>query len=363
MTRWLVLLQFPLLYVPTMVLGLVVYGSDFAVIEGRLYLIPLLVIPLLHQFKRYWLPLLLPVAPRMAILFGGIFCALLAYRDLHFAFWDEHSLSQAIYLSALGLFSYLASICAGLGTNGQSPWQNAHVAISASVLVIGLIWLGGLAYPLFNIFAIACLLALGVCWFNWRQRLTRQELEVSIAAAMPATNGVMYLIFLLFMELGIVAWDFQVDTSWAAHFALTFVGAALVIGLLAGAPNANQLSQQPVTSDESKVLVRMAVPLAILFVLLNSAMALIWPSWVINLWHALLIGLGLGLLLPQVLVRESALLTHAGIKLSVPVLSGMAVGYLFYANLTYAGYRALFLLPVILMFNRVYQHPRHKRSP
>jgi hypothetical protein len=96
--HYLLLYQFAFLYAVIIVLGLVVYGSDFDEAAGNLYFIPLFLLPLLYWLKAKLLKPLASVAVANVILLAGAVVALLAYKQMHFAFWDEHSLPQAIVL-------------------------------------------------------------------------------------------------------------------------------------------------------------------------------------------------------------------------------------------------------------------------
>ena len=50
---WLLYLQFGLLYLPLLIIGLVVYGSDFDSSTAWISLLPLVSLPALHQVYRH----------------------------------------------------------------------------------------------------------------------------------------------------------------------------------------------------------------------------------------------------------------------------------------------------------------------
>lgn len=356
MIRMLLWLQFPLLYVPTVVLGLIVYGSDFGELTGKLYLIPLIVVPLLHQFRQYWLTMLTIHWLGVAIYLGAAVCAILVYRQLHFAFWDEHSLSQAVYLSLLGLLSYLASIRAALYAGEVNGGR--RIQLSVSLLVIGITWWIAVVYPMINLFLMACVFALGVCWFDTRDRLiepVRSISSSSLASSKIVTTSLYrYLAFLTFLELGLIVWDFQIDTAWAYRLAMVFVVAALMCSVMVTAFS-KQISTAFIDSVVSYLKSHVVLFVALL-VAVNFIAAIIWPVWVIHLLHAMLAGLALGLLLPHVLFQETSLHCFRNISFALPIVLGMVTGYLFYANLVYAEYRILLLVPVVVYLVRYYKY-------
>ena len=112
MIHYLLLFQFTLIYWVMIVLGLIVYGSDFASVTGKLYLLPMLFVPLIHRFYTRFASRVSAPVPATVILLSGALLAWLAYQPLHFDYWDEHNTRQAALLSALGVFSYLASVIA-----------------------------------------------------------------------------------------------------------------------------------------------------------------------------------------------------------------------------------------------------------
>lgn len=342
MIRYLLLLQFPFLYVPTIVLGLVVYGSDFNEVGGKLYLLPLFILPVLHRYIRIWSPLLQVAGVRVVILIAGIVCALLAYQYLHFNFWDEHSVSQAVYLSLLGLFSYFASVIAVAQHQAAAP--TSIIAVSIAMLVFGLAWMLCAAYPMINLFVIVCVFTVAILSTIGRGRHHGQQLHAIVISKTNTPMIVKYLIFILFMDLAIVAWDYQVNTGWAFSFAITFVSAALVCSVLSTVKR-GYLSGL-ITSRRL-----LAVPIAVLMTTLNFIAALAWPVFVLSLFHGLLIGVSLGLLMQYVFRQESngAAFELTLIVMSLPIMIGMVMGYLFYANLAYAGYRFVLLVPLLLL--------------
>ena len=143
--------QFPFVYLLALVMGLVVYGSDFDSITGWLYVIPLIVLTVSH--RRLWsrrFNLSSPKWLRVVCAFGAL-CALFVYAPLHMNYWDEHSVSQAVWMALLGVFSYLISVAAATTISVQKA-SCRHCAPGALAL-IGIFWLFAFYYH-FNNFSL-----------------------------------------------------------------------------------------------------------------------------------------------------------------------------------------------------------------
>lgn len=322
MIHYLLLYQFPFLYCIIIALGLVVYGSDFDEVSGNLYLIPLFLLPLLHWFIAKLLKSLASVAVANVVLLVGAVVALLAYKQLHFTFWDEHSLSQAIALASLGVLSYLASVVASMRL---SVWQGDHQRASAIAwLVLGLSWLGAFYYPMISLFVMALILAVASIW----SVTGAIDLQLLRPEKMPATRMVKYLVFLLMLDLSLVVWDYQVNTGWAWYLSGAMITAALGCWLA------------------FKSGIKYLHP-TIIIATINFVAAAIWPGFVLHHLHSGLIGLCLGW-------SMGYLINAAGSRKHLPVVSsalwvflGMALGYAVYANLAYAQWRIVFLVPLL----------------
>lgn len=325
MIHYLLLYQFAFLYSVIIVLGLVVYGSDFDEAAGNLYFIPLFVLPLLHWLKAKLLKPLASVAIANTVLLVGAVVALLAYKQLHFAFWDEHSLPQAIALSLLGLLSYLASVIAAMRL---SVWQGNHQQASAIAwLVLALTWLAAYYFPMIPLFVLAVILAVAGIW----SATGVKDLMSLGSEKMPAARTVKYLVFVLLLDLGLVVWDYQVNTSWAWYLSGAMIAAALGSWLA--------------FTSSGKYL-----QLIIIIAAINFVSAVIWPGFILHHVHSGVAGLCLGWSIAY-------LMNAAGVrKQYLPVVSaalwvflGLAVGYGVYANLAYAQWRVVFLVPLLIL--------------
>ena len=324
MIHYLLLFQFTLLYCVTTVLGLVVYGSDFDATAGKLYLIPLIAVPVLHRYLKGNARRL--AAPKAAtpILLAGAVLALLAYRPLHFGYWDEHSVSQAILLALLGLFSYLGAVVASVRLR---HWQGNHQrAATASWLVLGLFWMFAVAYPMIPLLAIAMIMAVAVLWsVPFTQTLPLKQRPVVFAA-----GAVKYLMFLVVLDLGLTVWDYQVDSRWAWHISGAFLTAALGCWL---AFTGKRRFFWPVVA----------------IVCINFVAAILWPWYVVHPLHSALIGISLGWIAGYLLRGDTQLNPVTLLALALPLFLGLIVGYLFYANLAYAAWRAILLIPLAIV--------------
>lgn len=325
MIHYLLLYQFPLLYCVTMALGLVVYGSDFDEPAGKLYLIPLL-LPVVHWFVgKLVRPVSLPVVSTVILLTGAI-TALITYRNLHFAYWDEHSLSQSVALAVLGVMSYLASVIASIRLHA---WQGNHrIANSSAWLILGLCWLLVFYFPMSSLYVIAAILAVSSVW-----NITgANDLLLTQYKSIAELRPVKYLIFILAMDLGLVFWDYQVNTSWAWHLGGAFFAGAL--GCWLGSNVNNRFSR-----------------FIIVTAVVNFITAVIWPAFVLHFLHSVLVGLCLGWSMVYLTNYQEKLKPILVVSSAMPVFLGLGFGYLFYANLAFAYWRVLLLLPLlVLMF-------------
>ena len=333
MIRFLLLLQFPLLYCVSVVLGLIVYGSDFDEITGQLYLIPLLLIPALHFFKKQFYHFLSNTGVIAIVLVTGLLSALLVYSQLHFAYWDEHNMRQAALLAVLGICSYLASVVAAnriLQDATASRQQSQRFNLSMALLVIAGSWLLSAVFPMANIFVIAGIMLTHLMFY---MGFRGENLSITIETT-KVSFVFQYLIFLIIMQLGLVIWDYQVDTDWGVSLFVAFVCAALVAGM------AEQLKQ------------RLFVPVAVITIF-NFIVTVVWPEFVISIVNSALVGACLGWVLSSVLHPSGRLMPHRAVGLTWTVFLGLVFGYLFYANLEFASYRLILLLPplILLFFN------------
>lgn len=327
MIHYLLLYQFTLLYCFTVVMGLVVYGSDFDSTAGRLYLLPLVVVPLLHRYLDTFARRLTAPPLTLAILLAGTVLALWAYRPLHFSYWDEHDLQQAVLLALLGPFSYLAGVVASARLQ---HWQGNHQrAAAAAWLILALVWIVAVAYPMVPLLAMAMIMAVATLWDVPAAQMAPLKQAPPVAAAGIAK----YLVFLAVLELSLVIWDFQVDSRWGWQLAGAFITAAL--GCWLAFRHQYHLFWLVMT-----------------LVCLSFIATIVWPPLVIQPLHSAVVGLCLGWTCGYLLQGGHNPKPVVMLALAGPWFLGMIIGYLFYANLAYAPWRAVLLVPLLVWLVR-----------
>jgi len=253
--------------------------------------------------------------------------AWLVYQPMHFAYWDEHNLRQAVLLAVLGVFSYLAAVIASVRLQ---HWQGNHAhAVVMAWLVLGIGCLPAVAYPMISILMMALILAVASVWH------VRVKADTPIVKQdIPFNSAVLkYLFFLLALDFSLTLWDYQVDSRWAWHLALLFITAAL----------------------GSRVAFKTRLKfywLVVVVVVVNFIVAIVWPGYVISSLHSALIGLCMGWVTGCLLQGPARMNPYIILSISFPLVLGLVLGNLFYANLAYETWRALLLLPLTVLILR-----------
>ncbi len=212
----LVVLQFPLLYCTGVLVGVSVYGVNFSLAGGWLYLIPLLVPPaVLPRLRPPALDLLRRSARPLAAV--GVLLGAAAYRPMHLGFWDERSLAQAAAVCAFGVISSVVGWLA-LAHLAHHPARTpaplaAALAAVAAVLALAR-W-----YPMITLLGAALCLAPAVA-LRW------EDAEPPAREARRRTLFLGALSFYLAAELGEAAWDAGVDSAWGPLLAVALLTAA-----------------------------------------------------------------------------------------------------------------------------------------
>jgi hypothetical protein len=324
MIHYLLLYQFPFLYCTTIGLGLVVYGSDFDDLAGRLYLVPLFFLPVLHWFSAKLIIPLSSIKLATALLVSGALVALLAYKKLHFAYWDEHSLSQAVLLVVLGVLSYTVSLIASIRLQ---TWQGDHRKAGASAwLVLGLCWLLAFYFPMSPLFIIAATMAVASLW-----PVANSSVPPALQQnKLPVLRPIKYLVFVVAMDLGLVLWDYQVNTGWAWHLSAAFIAASFG-------------SWIAYSSTNNKYWTILAVAV------LNFIAAVLWPAYVLQYLHSAVVGFCLGWSINYLANFQSKFSPILVVSSAMPFFLGLSFGNLFYANLAYAQWRLVFLVPLLAL--------------
>lgn len=327
MTSWLARLQLPLLFVPLVLVGLGVYGSDFDVPAGRIFIglflcLPVLEVALGRRVERLANS---PAASWFAL--AGIPVAALAYRPVHLAYWDEHSTSQALGFALLGLWSWGIW---RIGAGRTRPEEAASTGSAAVALVVlGACWLSAALYPLLPVLALGAVFAVLAVAFAGDQAAPAPDEESA-----SGKNGalVTWGALLAGIDLFLVVWDYRWVPSWAPHLALAF-GAAALGWMLA--------------SRYGGVLLALGAA--------NFLLAALVRAWVLEYPHSALAGLALGVLLARSARGSLG-------RLAVPWTVGIGIGMGLYGNLVIAGWRGVLLLPALLLSYNSYLATRAARS-
>lgn len=324
MIYYLLLYQFPFLYCITIALGLIVYGSDFDTLAGKLYLVPLFLLPVLHWFVAKLIKFLSSTIFATALLMAGAIVALLTYNKLHFAFWDEHSLSQTIMLVVLGFLSYASSVIASIRLQA---WQGDHRNAGASAwLVLALCWLLAFYFPMSSLFIIAATMAVSSLWpvaISSSQHVLQHNKN-------RALSPIKYLVSVVAMDLGLILWDYQINTGWAWHLSAAFFTAAFGSWIAFNSTNKYYWA-----------MISIAV--------LNFIAVIIWPTYLLQYFHSAVVGFCLGWSITYLANSEPKFSPILVVSSAMPFFLGLAFGNLFYANLAYAHWRVVFLLPLLAL--------------
>jgi len=324
MIKQLVSLQFVFLFCPIYILSLVNYGSDFRGSTGWFYVAALILISLLHFSHRYWSKLLNKTVNQI-ILIMAVVVGTIAYRQLHFNVWDEHSLSQAILFSVFAVLSYLGSviaICAEKETTHDDPYQLAKILI-----IFTLCWLCGLAYPHSLFFFVALFFGLALIHLSWVPIASRPS---SNKYSRENLSWERYVVFVVTLDIALVIWDYKVSSLWAGFVAVTLLAAAM--GTL-----------------WSNVLPRKNQPWVITIMLLNLLLAVVSPLYVLNYLHYIVTGLGIGILLVWSF-RKQPHDFDQGVADHWPfVILGLMLSYVFYVHLSLTYWRAIFVIPFLYL--------------
>jgi hypothetical protein len=320
MLRWSTLLQFPLLYLSLCVYGLGVFGSDFDVLAGRLFIGLVVGLCVLDRWASAAVGRLAGSTWQFALVLLTVLLAAVAYRPLHLGYWDEHSTPQAAAVVALGLCSWALSRLAAAELVGSTP--RAGELLGALLLIAGA-WASAWFYPMLPFLGVGAIAALGAAAApsdavpregGSRGRLSAFEGLVTVCIA---------------VDLFLVLWDFQWLPNWAPLVGLSFALAG--VGYSAG---------------------RRAEGWWLLVGALNFGAAVAFPEWVLHPGHAALVGLALGALLSRVLHGASEHRCAGRAPLGGFTgfwILGVVLGMALYQNLAFAGWRALLLVPAVAL--------------
>lgn len=316
MIHYLLLYQFAFLYSICVVIGLLVYGSDFSRLPSWLVVSPFFLGLFIHWFLRQQLLALFVGVWLRLVLVVGALVSMMAYRVLHFSFWDEHALGQSLLVALVGMVSYIAALTAAGRENHKG--KNRKIQQAGVFLLLAITWLLSSWYPMFPLMMIAVILLLAA--------ITQSTSPVNPSHVHKVNGFIGYGIFLLMLDIGLVVWDFQVNTLWGGYLAGAFI--CVAIGFVLYKPGNNH----------TRMIYGIVVG--------NYLLAVILPVFVIAWPHVIISGLCLGWFI-ALTVAPDATSDHelVIIKFAIPVISGLTLGILFYSNFEFAYLRSLLVIP------------------
>lgn len=325
MLAYLLYYQFAFLYLLAMIIGLVVFGSDFKGIAGWIYIVPLILLTVIH--KRIW-------SHRYQISSGigiwlicaiGAVVAVLVYQPMHMGYWDEHSLSQAFLIAVLGVCSYLLSVVAAAHLDDHLA-ANKNESVLALV-IIGLLWSLATQYPLAVLFCLAILFVIAAFWLHPLQAAPRVKAEMR-----PRSDPfAKFAILLIAIDISCVVWDFEIDTQWAWYIAMSFLAAAAGYFVAGSGKRSDQWDQA-----------------IYLVVIANFLTAAVLPAYILWFLHVGIAGFCLGYLLPAAIFRPHHTLQPT-MGWTVWFFLGVVLSNAWYANLLWASTRVVLLLPFAII--------------
>lgn len=332
MMQTLLSLQFSFLMVPVLMIGLLVFGSDFKQGSGWIYVSGLLLITLLHLGRRFWVARLNPLATNAIAMLGAI-CGFFAYQPMHVGYWDERDYLQGVLVSLLAISSFIVGVKAQYRCRELS-WKTSF--LSGFVIVSS--WVLAAYYTMFPLLAVALLLFISLFGES-------SASEADRAAAQPLRRSAgfryRYGAFLVFLDMFLVVWDFKVNTEWAFYisvsFLLTFV--LLMLGNFS----------------------RFWLLVIYLIGASNYFLAIYFPQFVLYYAHSVWAGLALGALLKQIMQRSEGKQSNDAFNLWGSFILALGVGYAFYANLLEASWRGILFVPLVLGLVLA-PHKRHIRK-
>ncbi len=216
MIRYLLLLQFPLLYVTSLIAGVGAYWVGRRI--GLLYFANLLLLGVLHLLLLRRRTRLSSLRIAVPLLLAGTAAAAWAYRPLHLGSWEVSSIMQIVKLTAVGIASLMAShLATELPPGGK-------YALPSAVAVSGLLWLPSLHYPLMPLLFAGLIQAVALGFLP----LEGHGPAVPPTPSPGRFNGLaLYGVFLAGLTIGETVMDYQENSRWATHLVIALLAAAL----------------------------------------------------------------------------------------------------------------------------------------
>lgn len=311
--------QFALLYIPILMIGLLVFGSDFKLGGGWLYIFALGLIVWLHWTRPFWSPRLSLAWFRLISLLGGS-AGVAAYHPMHVGYWDEHSWPQAAWIASLGVASYIAAAWVAFRLN-KSP---SLTAMRPVLLMVAGCWGLATVYPMAPVLAVALILLLGAILIE--SPVIHPEIPVSAAASYYYR----YATMLVVLDAFLVVWDYKVDTHWGIYLGLSMLSSGLALCL-------PQLKNRMLN-------------LVYAITVLNFITAIVYPVYILSYGHSVVAGFAFGVLLRQLPLQTQNRAMQELLNVWGSILIGLWLGFSIYANLATAHWRGILLLPLLFPF-------------
>lgn len=314
----LLVLQFPFIYLPMLIIGLsnYDYNSDFDSPSSFIYFVALLYFIVPWTLKRLLSNLARRANAMRMMLLVQVVCGFMLYYPMMLGYWDERSSLQASLLVLLGFSSLSIAWIAQQSSSKDSP-----VDVVASLIVV-VTWVINteyvmIAFLILSFIAIAGLFLYRVIEIDGEK--VRLPVSLGLPLALAAANWTYIFV------------DYHIDSRFSSSAAL------IMVGLFAAAMLASQRK----------------IP-GVLFSIMglgNFGVALLFEPWLLNSMHAILLGIWLGGLFCTYYQSE-----RLG-QFSAYLFLGCFLGVIFYKNLAFAAYISVLFVPALLM---IYLH--HRRT-
>ncbi|MFH1177739.1 MAG: hypothetical protein V1750_10060 [Acidobacteriota bacterium] len=337
MTLLLVLFQLPFLVSTAVLIGLAVYGGDFNSPSGYLYLLPVLLGPVLlprsSEQTQAWLR-----AHARAWLVAGVALGALAYRPLHLGFWDQHSWSQTLAITAFATVSLIVGWLAAGDAAAGVPGPSWHV--SAALIPVAACFFVARWYPHAPLLGAALIMAAALA-----------RCHNADAPAKPGRLGrpdiLDALLFCSMAQLGDVVWDYGVDSAWGPQLGLAF-SAATVAVLAEGC-----LRRHPGSPAGTApwLLARPAEAAGVALAVAVSVATALRPQFLLSPLRQLLVGVALGLAIAAILESLSRRTAAASRLMRVWLASSLGLAFSSQLSMQLEAFpaaRLVYLLPLAL---------------
>ena len=316
----LLLLQFPFIYLPMLIIGLsnYDYNSDFDSPSSFIYFGALLYFILPWVLRRLLSNPESHFITMRVVLFLQAISGFMLYYPMVLGYWDERSSLQAVLLVMLGFCSLTVSWIAQ-----QTSEKGTPVNASAAIIVVS-IWVINTEYVMIAFLALS-LMAIASLFLYQAGEKSVEKVQMPVSLGLPLALAAANWTYIFV--------DYHIDARFSSSAAL------IMAGLFAGALLAS----------------RRRVP-GVVFSILglgNFGVALLVEPWLLSSVHAIVLGVWIGGLFCIYYQSE-----RLG-QFSAYLFLGCFLGVIFYKNLAFAAYIAVLFVPALLM---IYLHHRRARN-